>query len=531
MNITDLLNQPSSPVVDNSKQPIHDDQLMELWGRVLQQGGFQLRPTTERSNLTDAYLIPEHRSPFCNDTPIHIKVIGRHMNGSFRCHIGTGKASRPIRSIELCTQMRLLAVFFRAENSKSQLVSPEFIFFPTWLLHLFRYTENGSTPGRTDVRFLENAALAKEDHIYRLNNVLNTLFRFNLHAFDHSKLRHAVELANFLFNTAGLDHHNLPRPSILPGEYNESDEDLYDTGTRDQHSQPSYYSTLLLLLHAPRPSKVKPMCHNCNTKPASRRKLCVACYRYQLKHGEPRPLRLIVANRPGPRIYNHAIDSESDQRQRLPVVFYSPDACSQKQQQHQQQQQPSAQRNHKSCANCGVHETHQWYRNLCGPGHWCETCKSYYLRHSKVRPPELFVKAAKRKVDVRTLVNWQSWSIKSGSSICGSSGSSSPTTLTAPPSPTPTVDRKHRFQPYPPRSNSTSSTGSVISTISGVSSPATTTDSLLASPTTPPAAASPLSSMASYFGQTRMYSLPKIEYPPSQPRQLPSTPQWMIFPH
>ncbi|KAI7851747.1 hypothetical protein BDC45DRAFT_514931 [Circinella umbellata] len=61
---------------------------------------------------------------------------------------------------------------------------------------------------------------------------------------------------------------------------------------------------------------------------------------------------------------------------------------------------------HKSCANCGIQHTHQWYRNLCGAGHWCETCKSYYLRHGRVRPPQLFVKAAKRKVNVRALVNW-----------------------------------------------------------------------------------------------------------------------------
>ncbi|KAI8342695.1 hypothetical protein BC941DRAFT_413598 [Chlamydoabsidia padenii] len=118
------------------------------------------------------------------------------------------------------------------------------------------------------------------------------------------------------------------------------------------------------------------MCSNCNTKIASRRKLCVACYRYQLKHSEPRPLRLIIANRPGPRP--------------LPVLS-SPSPSTTKK---------------KQCANCSTLETHQWYRNLCGQGHWCETCKSYYLRHHKVRPPSLFIKAAKRKVDVRSLVSW-----------------------------------------------------------------------------------------------------------------------------
>lgn len=386
MNITELL-IPQSTVVNTRSDmtAIHDDDLMPLWESVLKKSGFNMRPSNERNTLTDAVLTPIAQSSFINEIiPVHIKVIGRHMNGSFRCHIGTSKASRPIRSTELCRQMRLLAVFFRTENSKSQLVAPEFIFFPTWLLHLFRYTQHGGTPGRTDVRFLENANMAKEDHIYRLNHVLNTLFRFNIHNFDPVKMRSAIELSNFLFDSAGLDYLNLPRP-YFPNE-------IQPFG---QH-QPSMYSTLLLLLHSPRPTKFKPMCFNCNTKPASRRRLCVACYRYQLKHGEPRPLRLIVANRPGPRIQQQQQQELKSCVNTLPMVFYSP--------------KENALRSQKYCANCSVQETHQWYRNLCGHGHWCETCKSYYLRHTKVRPPELFVKAAKRKVDVRNLVNWSTWS-------------------------------------------------------------------------------------------------------------------------
>jgi hypothetical protein len=289
--------------------------------------------------------------------------------------------------------MRLLVVFFRTENAKSQLVSPDFIFFPTWLLHLFRYTQHGSIPGRTDVRFLENANMAKEDHIYRLNHVLNKLFRFNIRTFNPHKMRSAIELANFLFNNAGLDYRDLPRPIF-------ANETCYQ-----QQQQPAMYPALLLLLHSPRPTKFKPMCFNCNTKPASRRRLCVACYRYQLKHGEPRPLRLIVANRPGPRVQQQQLQQDLNKSNTttttaatttFPMVFYSPKL--------------NVPRTQKFCANCNIQETHQWYRNLCGHGHWCETCKSYYLRHSKVRPPELFVKAAKRKVDVRTLVNWNTWS-------------------------------------------------------------------------------------------------------------------------
>lgn len=424
MNISDLLIHPTPPsqplttsqdvqqqqVIHSNgqygpqhpyKQSIHDDDLMSYWEQALQRSGYHVKQNTERNSLTDGYVWPAAtttNSSSMKTTPIHVKVIGRHMNGSFRCHIGTGKASRPIQSVELYQHMRLLAVFFRAEHAKSQRVSPEFIFFPTWLLHLFRYTEHGSTPGRTDVRFLEHAGQAKEDHIFRLNHVINSLFRFNLHDFDAAKLQHAVELANFLFDTIGLDYHDqLPRPS--------------DIGIHDPHQQQPYCN-LVYLLQQPRPSKLKPVCHNCNTKPASRRRLCVACYRYQLKHGEPRPLRLIVANRPGPSGNNNN-NASKHTNGNLPMVFYGSNKC-------ESSSQPT-----KSCANCGVQETHQWYRNLCGEGHWCETCKSYYLRHSKVRPAELFVKAAKRKVNVRTLVNsW--WTNDSATS----SVITSPTTTT-----------------------------------------------------------------------------------------------------
>ncbi|CEI92509.1 hypothetical protein RMCBS344292_06765 [Rhizopus microsporus] len=380
----------TEPIVTTNGEPIQDNDLMIMWEKLLLNAGFKMKTCNERNTLTDNLLTPMIKSRFIKqDIPIHVKIIGRHLNGSFRCHIGTSKASRPIRSTELNQQMRLLAVFFRTENAKSQLISPEFIFFPTWLLHLFRYTQHGSTPGRTDVRFLENASMAKEDHIYRLNHVLNTLFRFNLRDIQNSnKLMNVIELANYLFDTAGLDYLDLPRPifSVERSQYVQSS------------PQPILYATLLLLLHTPRPAKFKPMCLNCNTKFASRRRLCVACYRYQLKHGESRPLRLIVANRPGPKLLEKVNQEDT---KLLPMVFYAPSSY----------KSNDASRNlKKSCANCGVRETHQWYRNLCGHGHWCETCKSYYLRHNKIRPPELFIKAAKRKVDVRSLVSWTNWS-------------------------------------------------------------------------------------------------------------------------
>ncbi|CAO3590385.1 unnamed protein product [Absidia cylindrospora] len=365
---------------------------MSVWEQLLCQSGFRLKATCERNTLTDAILSPINnnnnecgptlsssiRHPndqqFIKDTPIHIKVIGRHMNGSFRCHIGTGKASRPIQSQELGQQMRLLAVFFRAANSKSQLVSPDFIFFPTWLFHLFRYTQYDTSPGRTDVRFLEDASLAKEDHIYRLNHVLNSLFRFSLHNFNIRQLWDAVALANFLFDHVGLNCFS-PSPA---------------TSSLGNIIPPALYSPLISHLHAPRPLKSKPMCSNCNTKTASRRKLCVACYRYHLKHGELRPLRLIVTNQSGSAQQQHydtrmdaaATGSLSSATTTTTIKSFVKPALK------------------KYCANCGVQETHQWYRNLCGQGHWCETCKSYYLRHDK---------AAKRKVDVPSLVSWATW--------------------------------------------------------------------------------------------------------------------------
>ena len=461
MNIHKLLLPPIKDE-NNIHSPIHDDQLMSLWEQALKKSGFDMKASNERNTLTDAVLTPITSSPFVNDTiPVHVKVIGRHMNGSFRCHIGTSKASRPIRSTELCRQMRLLAVFFRTENAKSQIVSPEFIFFPTWLLHLFRYTQHGGTPGRTDVRFLENANMAKEDHIYRLNHVLNTLFRFNIHDFDPSKMRSAIELANFLFDSAGLDYRNLPRPIF-------SNESAANFMTKQQ---PAMYSTLLLLLNSPRPTKFKPMCFNCNTKPASRRRLCVACYRYQLKHNEPRPLRLIVANRPGPRLQQDLINNNNDsllmnKSCNLPMVFYSPKG--------------NSLRNQKYCANCKVQETHQWYRNLCGHGHWCETCKSYYLRHTKVRPPELFVKAAKRKVDVRNLVNWTSWSWDDIPLETVEAAVAAITTMTTTPAPSASsmADHNSMVDYYFGNNNSMGSPDSYLEFSSS--------SSLTSSPTTPP---------------------------------------------
>jgi hypothetical protein len=347
MNIYDLL----SPKI-SLETAIPDEELMQQWQSTLEKIQYKWE-IANCHRLTDMVLTPLDTSS-AQEIPVHLKVISKHMNGSFRCHIGK---NRPIQSTELYPQMRLLLVFFKTEQS---MVSPEFIFFPTWLLHLFKYTQYESAPGRTDIRFLKNEDIAREDHIYRLNHVLNRLFKFNIHSLDTINLKAVVDMADFLFDTAGLDYRNLPKP----------------TCTIDQ---PAIYLSFLILLYTPRPKKIKPLCLNCHSKPASRRQLCVACYRYQLKHGGSRPLRLIIANR---------------SQQELSVVFYS----------------NTTKTRQKQCVNCQVTETHQWYRNLCGSGNWCETCKSYYLRHRKVRPPELFQRAAKRKINVRNLINCYTWS-------------------------------------------------------------------------------------------------------------------------
>ncbi|ORX57032.1 hypothetical protein DM01DRAFT_1273312, partial [Hesseltinella vesiculosa] len=220
--------------------------------------------------------------------------------------------------------------------------------------------------------------LAKEDHIYRLNHVLNSLFRFNLHRFDLRQLWETVALANFLFLQIGLDR--LAPSHALPA-----------------HQHPSLYAVLIQALHAPRPVKHKPSCSNCNSKQASRRQLCVACYRYQLKHNVSRPLRLIVANRQG---------QPTSPTANAPTPLDNKEHGAKRRKGYPSLAPLRLPRFEKSCANCGIQDTHQWYRNLCGQGHWCETCKSYYLRHNKARPSELFVKAAKRKVDIRSLMGW-----------------------------------------------------------------------------------------------------------------------------
>ncbi|KAI9313587.1 hypothetical protein BX666DRAFT_1812500, partial [Dichotomocladium elegans] len=226
--------------------------------------------------------------------------------------------------------------------------------------------------------------LAKEDHIYRLNHIINTLFRFNLYDYDAAKLRVAVELSNFLFSVASLD------------------EGFLLCSEDERRPRPLLYSTLVSLLRSPRPPKLKPVCYNCHTKPASRRELCVACYRYLLKHGESRPLRLIIANK------HKRLSASTDDLYRNNVVstadFISavtdpanagglPCDC-----------KPVVALK-RFCANCGIQSTHQWYRNPTGSGYWCETCKGYYLRQGHARPFELFVRAARRKANAQTLVS------------------------------------------------------------------------------------------------------------------------------
>ncbi|CAO3629831.1 unnamed protein product [Cunninghamella blakesleeana] len=441
---------------NTEQDTIHEEILMGVWEKQLYKGGFKLNTIYDRNTLTDCYISRNNtngnKSGEC--TPIHIKVTGRHMSGSFRCHFGTSKQSRPIQTNELSKQMRIMVVFFRVESGKCPWVMTDFICFPTWLLHLFQYSSHGIISGRTDIRFLKNASIAKDDHIYRLNHVINTLFRFQLYSMDYDQLEKVIHLSNYLFDIAGLNPMELPRPNVIMHcDYQTDKNKLVNQPTDNDYSctQPSLYSSLFFLLRAPRPTKVKTMCCNCNSKPASRRQLCVACYRYQLKYNTPRPLRLIVANNSTPKSTSFPIlnsNSYNNSKERYSITdcnqgsrlsssssisstssissistpisnssLYLTSICSSSQIIAYKQpriytfQQVGIIKS-KMCVNCGVKETHQWYRNICGQGHWCETCKSYYLRHGKVRPPELFIKAAKRKIDVRSWIDWSFWKPK-----------------------------------------------------------------------------------------------------------------------
>ncbi|KAI8579986.1 hypothetical protein K450DRAFT_271571 [Umbelopsis ramanniana AG] len=342
MKIESLLDgSPPSPT-KYSFIAVHD--LKDVYQRRFEQEGFHIirRRESRRQVLTD-YWISSCAVP---KTSFHLKLVSRHTpSNCFRCSISSGKPGYPIKSVQIRSQMRMLLVFFR-KGDKDNTVLPQFLLFPAWLLHLFRYSQHGNTPGRCDIRFIEDVTTAKEDQIFRFNNVINTLFRFDINHIDKRQIEAVIGLSNHLANV-NLEHGLRPPTRQF------------------SHSVHYLFADLVDLLGQRRPDKLKPACLNCFKKPSSRRSLCVACYRYQLKHKKPRPERLIVANRSGSKI--------------IPRL-------------------------HKICNNCRVEKTHQWYRNMVGNGHWCETCKSYYIRHKKLRPRELYIRVANRKVDLRQLI-------------------------------------------------------------------------------------------------------------------------------
>lgn len=343
MKISSLLAGPTPSPTPCSCIAAHD--LKDVFQKRFEQEGFDIIPRRDKTrNVLTHYWISFNAVP---KTSFHLKLISRHTpSNCFRCNISSGKSGYPIESAQIRSQMRMLLVFFRMGNEDNT-VLPQFLFFPAWLLHLFRYSQYGNTPGRCEIRFLGDATTAKEDQIFRFNNVINTLFRFDINHIDKNQIEAVIGLSNHLANM------NLDYSLRLPAK-------------KVSHSVHHLFADLVDLLGQPRPNKLKPACLNCFNKLSSRRSLCVACYRYQLKHERARPERLIVANRPGPKVFSSL---------------------------------------HKICNNCGVEKTHQWYRNIIGNGHWCETCKSYYIRHKKLRPRELYIRVANRRVDLRHLIS------------------------------------------------------------------------------------------------------------------------------
>ncbi|GAB5589771.1 hypothetical protein Unana1_04671 [Umbelopsis nana] len=343
MKIASLLAGPASPPYPSSC--ITKDDLILVYHERMEKAGFTITHPLDhtRRHLTHHWIF----SDTVPNTSSHFKVISRHNSSHiYRCNLGCKINKRsPIPSNRLSSQMRMVTIFFR-RGDDDDTVLPQFLVFPSWLLHIFRYTQHGHFPGRCDIRFIEDASMAKDDQLFRLNNVINILFRFDIDHIDRSQIEAVIGLSNHLAQL------NLDQPIRPPRR----------TAPASVHH---LYADLVELLNQPRPFKLQPACLNCAIKPASRRRLCVACYRYQLKHNAAPPMRLIVANR---SISRYAVN------------------------------------NNKKCNNCGVEKTHQWYRNMLGKGHWCETCKSYYIRNHTVRPPKLFQRAAKRRIDFRKVL-------------------------------------------------------------------------------------------------------------------------------
>ncbi|KAH8553043.1 hypothetical protein BGW37DRAFT_488155 [Umbelopsis sp. PMI_123] len=340
MKISSLLAGPTPSPSPSTCSYIMVDNLKEEYQKRFDQAGFKVVPRREGRlrSLTD-YWISSYAVPA---TSLHFKVIKRHSSSNcYRCHISSGKSGSPIQSVQIKSQMKMVLVFFR-RNDEDNTVFPHFLLFPGWLLHVFRYSQYGNVLGRCDVRFLEDATTAKEDQVFRFNNVINTLFSFDIDHIDKGQIETVIGLSNHLADIK------------------------FEQGIRLPDRKFSYrvhhlFADMVDLLRQQRPEKLKPACMNCCIKPSSRRSLCVACYRYQLKNKVPRPERLIIANRLGPKM--------------PPTPF-------------------------KICVNCRVEKTHQWYRNVLGNGHWCETCKSYYVRHNILRPRKLYIRAARRKADL-----------------------------------------------------------------------------------------------------------------------------------
>ncbi|KAG2181258.1 hypothetical protein INT43_008841 [Umbelopsis isabellina] len=340
MKISSLLAGPTLSPSPCSCISVHD--LATVYKERLHKSGFNVvADLNPMKNASITFDISTSKLP---KTTMYIKTASYNKLGkAYRCQFSSGKSRLPIKSSQLGSQMKMVNIFFNSSD-QDQTILPQFLLFPSWLLHAFQFSKHGKNPGRTELRFFLDASDAKLDAVFRFNNILNILFRFDIDNIDRNQIENVIRLSNHLAKMCS-NRPLSPPPSRAPAGVHQ------------------LYADMIELLNQQRPNKMKPACANCLNKPSSRRSLCVACYRYQLKYNVPRPRNLISNRRTCKKIS-------------LPPK--------------------------KQCVNCSVNTTHQWYRNTLGKGHWCETCRSYFVRNKALRPKKLFVKAAQRNLNLHT---------------------------------------------------------------------------------------------------------------------------------
>lgn len=343
MKISSLLAGPTPLPSPCSCISVHD--LATVYMERLHQSGFNV--VAEPKSMQNACTIFNISTSKLPKTTMCIKTTSYDKPGkAYRCHLSSGKSRLPVKSSQLDSEMKVVNIFFNS-GDQDHTVLPQFLLFPSWLLHAFQYTKHGKNPGRTELRFLTDASNAKLDPVFRFNNILNTLFLFDIDRIDRNQIESVIRLSNHLARFC-FNRPLSPPPSRAPAGVHQ------------------LYADMIELLNQQKPIKMKPACVNCWNKPSARRSLCIACYRYELKYNISRPRSLISKHR--------VCNTRS-----LPPK--------------------------KQCVNCSVGTTHQWYRNALGKGHWCETCRSYFIRNKAPRPKKLFVKTAQRTLNPNTYLS------------------------------------------------------------------------------------------------------------------------------